>query len=1421
MDDIYSNIAIDLGGKHTGFISYTAKGMPEPEDINAAIIEMPDQGNGMNYTVKDRTAVRHHIRAEDRFKKARKLMYTVIEYKIKRLMTNKEKEAISTLLRRRGYTRLEAEVNLDVLKDCSQEFFAQIQDKNNPFNLEDPLYEQFTQKCCDIPSVEKFKRFLQGSIKEEIEKKETSKVYKSAYDEMNNAVEDLLNQDKMGHKPRKVYLENIRKDLAHDSRLKNIVLAFGSSDALYRCVGNISNFQLRALRWYFNDITMKGNPRWENERFQKNWIRALQFFHYPDQNDREKAGTIIKTIRESKDCIKTLTEIDPVDTIPPYEDQNNRRPPVDQTLLLSPKALDNKYGDKWEKWTESFITLFPRLEEDLDRITRITDRKSRIEWKNDPSYTIEKIKHSYAMQRLFDLTYNEDLELSKLRRWSINPISNQLKQIDNLIIKITKNDYDDFLTLTHNYYYEVGLAKEGLWSVVKNPLMEISGIHPPLKNRMIGELVAGVLNIHEHFDYDKFKEIWNSKVIGRSTVRSICKSIEELRKTYGNEFKFEVDSVVNKIKRDPKQKINKEEKSLYAIKSQTETVSQFIGKKLNLSQNNITKFSNPFSLSQLYTLIETDTLGFSSTCQAVCAENNFRMQSSLGQKAMCSRLPAESVRPFDGSLGKILKRQAYEIAKRKVNELKELSGIRNSRIHLGILIEENKFQFTASIAEIKKSAKLKKIESRTGKGIDKENKRYENKYERIKKASKGICPYTGDTIVEGKGEIDHIIPRSLTKESMGTIFNSEANLIYTSQKGNQYKKNNEYRLEDLNSKYLVALFGTNVISDIKNIIENTVKEVQKKNSQLLFDLMTDDEMKCCRHALFMPGSKAYEIVKNAMAKQYSTRVNGTQSWFIKEIIESIQYQLDSWLKDNNNTIDFSASKIDVLNMSRPFRDALAQIDPIFEKKEPQPITSHAIDALCVLAGAASDKKIASKISNEEELAPLTDPKYLLKLVPRNYEIVRINNKDFALKNEPESRKLFKDTIYGEHFLPVMVMNGKQVKIGFNWGENSIEITEGQDKFLQLLAKFFTEKINVCDKFHSYRIDKNKAFTHLHRTYSSSDSKNAVFEDQATLLNALYYTTSSYDVYSVLLHGNKIQTRDELNKEIKKFSKIKISPDKLPNGIKFSKPNSYLYLPSISDWKKIINKMNNYLGQELEKDVDAIQFINKQLKDNINHKSKNIAHKATKRVYSLPGLDGPSSSGVRIQRRDRDGNDVYQLYDINTPNTVMKKGFALENGIVNWGKSVDVDAYIGKNLTLAKDHASISSDFIEMDQTRCLFSEVNESNPLNNRLIIKMSPGTEGRRIIFIEQSFKDFQKWFSNIIKDLNTPLEIKTSYILEENDIDQFVQNLPKGYEVKPRIDKKKAKIFVTYIGDIVKYYYKSSSGCTKDMKKAFDQAN
>ena len=73
-----SNIAIDLGGQHTGVVSYTAKDIPTPDDINAFIIEIPVNGeNGLVYTMTERTAVRHRIRSNKRFTLARRLLQCI------------------------------------------------------------------------------------------------------------------------------------------------------------------------------------------------------------------------------------------------------------------------------------------------------------------------------------------------------------------------------------------------------------------------------------------------------------------------------------------------------------------------------------------------------------------------------------------------------------------------------------------------------------------------------------------------------------------------------------------------------------------------------------------------------------------------------------------------------------------------------------------------------------------------------------------------------------------------------------------------------------------------------------------------------------------------------------------------------------------------------------------------------------------------------------------------------------------------------------------------------------------------------------------------------------------------------------------------------------------------------------------------
>lgn len=534
---------------------------------------------------------------------------------------------------------------------------------------------------------------------------------------------------------------------------------------------------MRALRWYFNDISMKGNPKWIPEKFKKVWVRAYKYFHYPKE-DQLKARALIDNLESREDATSLLFSIDPLDTIPPYEDQNNRNPPTDLTLLLSPKALDARYSKVWENWAEKFASLYPNLTYQLEDIVKNTDRKSRIELKNSNSYTKSKVLHSYILQRLFDLSANKDEPVTLLRSWVKDPSNSKLLSTAKIIHSVVGEREDDFYKLAQSYYNEVEMAKSGLWTVVESPLLEISEIHPPMKNKVISTLVGNVLGINNDFDYEKFLEVWKSPIKGRKTLKSICRDIEELRKNYGNTFKVEYDYAIYSAK-DKKKTLTSDQKKLVEIYKTIEEISPLLWS--NISQDSLSeiKFNNPFSLSQLYTLIETDTLGFSSNCVAVNKENNARMQFLSGNCALCSRLPTESVRPFDGAVGKILERQAYEIAKAKSSEIKELDGLNDAVINVGILIEQNKFEYSASLATIKNSKYKKKIQKRAKSGVSRQLEQWKSKEQRIKDASRDLCPYTGEPISElSNGEIDHIIPRSFTKASMGTIFNSEANLIF-------------------------------------------------------------------------------------------------------------------------------------------------------------------------------------------------------------------------------------------------------------------------------------------------------------------------------------------------------------------------------------------------------------------------------------------------------------------------------------------------------------------------------------------------------------------------------------------------------------------------------------------------------------------
>ena len=86
-------------------------------------------------------------------------------------------------------------------------------------------------------------------------------------------------------------------------------------------------------------------------------------------------------------------------------------------------------------------------------------------------------------------------------------------------------------------------------------------------------------------------------------------------------------------------------------------MTEVIANILGLSEDEAAKFANPYSLSQLYNLIETERDGFTSVSVAAHRENNWRMRltectdkdGSKTWSANCSRLPADAARPFDGT----------------------------------------------------------------------------------------------------------------------------------------------------------------------------------------------------------------------------------------------------------------------------------------------------------------------------------------------------------------------------------------------------------------------------------------------------------------------------------------------------------------------------------------------------------------------------------------------------------------------------------------------------------------------------------------------------------------------------------------------------------------------------------------------------
>lgn len=341
-------VGIDLGAKYTGvMIADTVPGTSlRQEDLTAFTVVMPD-AEKMMLAQTQRTATRHRLRGKKRFNLARRLTLLVINEKLTAagvVLPEKVRlrmiEAVNGLLRRRGYSRIESEVNLQVLEDLDPQCFAECDLLKSFFSeATRSLMDQWEELTNDMGRIRDLDRVLQDQTKQDIKEafkelgleKEMLKSATEAVASVKEAAHDLVTQQFMGHKPRATYLQHLLSDLKRgDSRLTKVIEAFGGVERFHHVIGNISNLQLRAERWYFNAPHMIKGDCWEPCRLKQSVIRAFKYFH-PSQegNEKTRLAELIRELESTDDILEALCTIDPQRTIPPYEDQNNRRPPVD------------------------------------------------------------------------------------------------------------------------------------------------------------------------------------------------------------------------------------------------------------------------------------------------------------------------------------------------------------------------------------------------------------------------------------------------------------------------------------------------------------------------------------------------------------------------------------------------------------------------------------------------------------------------------------------------------------------------------------------------------------------------------------------------------------------------------------------------------------------------------------------------------------------------------------------------------------------------------------------------------------------------------------------------------------------------------------------------------------------------------------
>ncbi len=1176
------------------------------------------------------------------------------------------------------------------------------------------------------------------------------------------AVDSIYQEIQGGARYRSRYFQNIRSDLISKTINHSYFVKFSArlnegefrlrngslldADNLVNLIGNINNLELKPLRKYFNHIEHRRGDFWDAGRLTaiyENWI--MREWRVDVSKDKNKApnesadyGQLKKNWKKRKgNVIKFWLATNPDQTIPPYQDYNNRRPPRCQSLILNSDYLDRKYPD-WESWLH-------KLKEIQNIKNKLAEfetglREIRSSSGNPYFFNCDAIAKDLGQRTTKDLRAREfQLILDRVKLSDplmLNEIFSRTKQIrqnhsTDRDIQLARRKLEDaiaeselpadlkthrhyadqsvfapgtFLHFACQYYRQRQRARAGRIFIhpeyrfskkrgyqntgrfeSKEHLLSYCNHKPRQKRYQNLDDVASLLNVHPDF-LAKAKgndelSAWFEKIKG---LKSNCAKAADMQKKYRGRLK----SAYLDWNGSPGSELSwlaKRAASLYAeignavFENNPARLDDWLKRQ---EQNPVVAL---YLLIQLHSIVFSgDRSGFANTCAVCSRDNSYRCVQAEDGSAYAQRLPAIATRLIDGAVMKIARIVCRAIANDKWEQIENYVE-RGFNIRIPIITESNRFYFEPDLADLK--------ERRTERAEDLSSLEKEN---RISSDSSGLSPYSGSTLRED-GDIDHIIPRSHPK--WGTL-NDEANLIYTSREDNEIKGNSKYSLSHLSDAYKAKQFDTHDDDAIASWIKETIWDVQSERFTFgpyrSFRNLSFDQRKAFRHALFLVDDPIREKVLEAIDHRVKTFVNGTQRYFAEVLANELYKKAKSLGK--GHLISFDYFGVEAADNSRGdgifslrrdlvkhYLNNLSEYDK--SDTAAQEPYSHLIDAQIAFCKIAFEHQGEGSIRLQMNGMGLWsrpnlgmenhDAKDLKVFDAQFFDTIDVkpeNTQEKMLtRRRPEKdffdhQQMHRDTIYAEHYLPVLVgINdyAGEVRIGFDW-KNSFALndTKPNRRKLYFVLRFSEFGSMTGD------LTENDSFQVLNSIMlSTAKLKSSYFYISLKKQQIQEYYVANFNM--ALPYANpeelkflrKISYRTE-RKQIKHLEEA----EKIQQTDKYFKvANSSIDLPVKKEWDRLVHewKITDLSDEKFLKNYFA--------KKSNSHQSSQ--HQRSRQDYSLPAKT--SEGKFLIKRYSWTGDAVFQV--VNESNSNLKPFvLAIDK---DSGKLVEllVDAFKSRNV----------------------------------------------------------------------------------------------------------------------------------------------